>query len=163
MRYEAFISYSHAADASTAVALRRDLESFGRPLFRARALRVWRDSASLEMTAELLAGLHQALDDSKYLPVLLSPEAARSTWIQDEIEYFVGRRSPRDLGLVPTHGKTPWTDPGCMPGDDQCAVSPQLHALVTRGGDVPRVIDLRPFVRVDGRLRRRDRRLARAS
>ena len=45
--YTAFISYSHAVDGRLAPALQSALHGFAKPWYRLRALRVFRDQASL--------------------------------------------------------------------------------------------------------------------
>jgi hypothetical protein len=48
--YDAFISYSHAADGQLAPALQTGLQPLGKPWHRRRALRVLRDKTSLSAT-----------------------------------------------------------------------------------------------------------------
>src|SRR5215472_1003596 len=48
--YKAFVSYSHAADAALASALQAALQGFAKPLYKLRAMRLFRDEASLPMT-----------------------------------------------------------------------------------------------------------------
>ncbi len=47
---DAFISYSHAADGKLAAALQQALHRFAKPLFKLRAIRVFRDETTLGMT-----------------------------------------------------------------------------------------------------------------
>src|SRR5438046_627313 len=65
--YDAFLSYSHASDAQTVRELRASIESFGRPLLRARSFLVWHDRASLSMTDALWHEIAAALDQSRSL------------------------------------------------------------------------------------------------
>ena len=51
--YDAFVSYSHAADGRLAPALQRGLQSLAKPWYRRRALRVFRDETSLSASPEL--------------------------------------------------------------------------------------------------------------
>ena len=53
MPYDAFISYSHAADQRLAAALQRGLERLGRAPYQPRALHIFRDDTSLEASPEL--------------------------------------------------------------------------------------------------------------
>jgi hypothetical protein len=46
-RYDAFISYSHAKDRPLAIALQGVIQTLGKPWFRRRSLRVFRDEGSL--------------------------------------------------------------------------------------------------------------------
>ena len=47
MLYNAFISYSHAADGKLAPELQRALHQFAKPWYRQRTLRIFRDKTSL--------------------------------------------------------------------------------------------------------------------
>ena len=53
-RYDAFISYSHHSDARLAPLLQAGLHRFAKPWYRMRAVRVFRDEASLAATLVLL-------------------------------------------------------------------------------------------------------------
>ena len=48
--YDAFISYSHAKDKPVAAALQSAVQKLGKPWYRQRALRVFRDDTSLSAT-----------------------------------------------------------------------------------------------------------------
>lgn len=83
--YDAFISYSHAADGQLAPALQAGLQSLGKPWYRRRALRVFRDKTSLSASPELWPSIEHALATSRYFVLLASPEAARSRWVDQEV------------------------------------------------------------------------------
>ena len=51
--YEAFISYSHAADGRLAPTLQTGLHRFAKPWYRLRAMRVFRDETTLATSPEL--------------------------------------------------------------------------------------------------------------
>jgi hypothetical protein len=74
--YDAFISYSHAADGRLAPAIQTALQSIGKPWYRRRALRVFRDTTSLAATPELWPTIERALERSRYFVLLASPESA---------------------------------------------------------------------------------------
>ena len=63
--YDAFISYSHQLDKELAIRLQRSLERFAKPWYRVRALRVFRDDASLSANANLWASIQAAMEASK--------------------------------------------------------------------------------------------------
>jgi tetratricopeptide (TPR) repeat protein len=97
-RYWAFISYSHH-DARSAAALQRALETYrvphrliGRstPLGEVPAYLkpVFRDRSELQAGADLTATVREALTASRYLIVVCSPSAARSSWVNREISEF---------------------------------------------------------------------------
>src|SRR5687767_1609322 len=103
--YAAFISYSHAADGKLAPALQRGLHSFARPWFRLRALRVFRDEASLSANPGLWSSIEGALAKSEFFILLASPEAARSPWVGREAAYWVQHKSPETFLIVLTDGE----------------------------------------------------------
>src|SRR5262249_12689874 len=88
-RYDAFISYSHKADARLAWALERHLKKFAKPWYRLRAVTVFRDESSLSVTAPLWPTIVGNLDDSRYLIVLASATAAASKWVRREICHWI--------------------------------------------------------------------------
>ena len=51
--YAAFVSYSHAKDKPIAAALQSVVQKLGKPWYRRRALRVFRDDTSLSATPHL--------------------------------------------------------------------------------------------------------------
>jgi len=94
-RYEAFISYSHD-DERRARRLHTWLEQYRIPrrlisehgFPSDRLLPVFRDQDELASSADLTASLVTALEESRNLIVLLSPSAARSRWVNEEIRRF---------------------------------------------------------------------------
>ena len=78
-RFAAFISYNRKADGHLARALQGALHSFAKPWYRVRALRVFRDDASLSASPGLWASVQQALDNSEFLILLASPEPGSTT------------------------------------------------------------------------------------
>ncbi len=53
MAFDAFTSYSHAADGQLAPALQRAIQRLAKPWYRARALRVFRDESALSANPHL--------------------------------------------------------------------------------------------------------------
>jgi WD40 repeat protein len=138
--YDAFISYSHAADGRLAPALQLALHRFARPWYRVRALRVFRDDASLPATAALWESLERALSSSRYFILLASPRAAASPWVDREVRWWLEHRSPATLLLVLTEGGLSWD--GAAGDFDRrlsTAVPPALHGVFP---DEPRHVDL---------------------
>ncbi len=109
MSYDAFISYSHSTDGELAPAIQSALHRFAKPFYRLRAVRVFRDVASLSATPKLWSKIEQALAESRYFIVLASPSAAKSRWVSDEIEYWLKHKSPDSLLLVVTEGDIEWS------------------------------------------------------
>ena len=62
--YDAFISYSHAADARLATALEHGLERLARPWNRLRAMSVFRDETDLTLNPDLWGMISGRLDRS---------------------------------------------------------------------------------------------------
>ena len=108
MLYKAFISYSHAADGKLAPALQAGLHRFARAWYRLRAVRVFRDKTSLAVTPGLWPAIERALDGAEYFILLASPGAARSAWVEREIDHWLTGRLPSTLLLVLTEGELAW-------------------------------------------------------
>ena len=68
--YDVFISYSHATERPVAIALQKALSQFAKPWYKLRALRAFRDDASLSANAALWPAIQKALDDSKHFLLL---------------------------------------------------------------------------------------------
>ena len=60
--YDAFISYSHAKDKAVASALQSAVQKLGKPWYRRRALRLFRDDTSLSATPGLWPTIENALN-----------------------------------------------------------------------------------------------------
>jgi tetratricopeptide (TPR) repeat protein len=115
-RYWAFISYS-STDKSMARWLHRAIENYGIParLTRHRTpsgdpapkhMRpVFRDRTELPAAADLSHEIETALSASRYLIVICSPHAARSKWVNTEIEMFRRLRGPEHVFAVIVDGK----------------------------------------------------------
>ncbi len=142
--YDAFISYSHAADDLLAPRLHAALQRFAKPWWKRRALRIFRDEASLAANPHLWGSITDALDDSAWFVLLMSPEAARSEWVNKEVEYWLEHRDPERIIPVLTDGEFAWVD-----GDVVSDAAPP--ALVGALPDEPRWVDLR-FARSEEQL-----------
>ena len=70
--YDAFISYSHAKDKPIAAALQSAIQKLGKPWYRRRALRLFRDDTSLAATPHLWPMIEQALGQSRHFVLLAS-------------------------------------------------------------------------------------------
>ncbi|MCU1266154.1 MAG: toll/interleukin receptor protein [Acidobacteria bacterium] len=98
MKYWAFITYSHA-DARLAHRLHRVLETYQLPRALvgrhvdgretpARLTPIFLDRAELAGAPDLSQQIKEALEDSLALIVLCSPSAAKSDWVNREIQVF---------------------------------------------------------------------------
>ena len=108
MAYDAFISYSHAADQRLAAALERALQGFARPWNKRRALDIFRDEGNLNLSDHLWGSIQQALDTSRFFIYVASPQAAASHWVSKEIKYWIGHRERRRLIVLWTDGTLGW-------------------------------------------------------
>ena len=91
--FDAFISYSHR-DLSFGKWLQRKLETFSIPADmrgerpKGQRLRIFRDQTDLAGTG-LQDSLRRNLREAKYLIVLCSPSSAASSWVNEEVLYFI--------------------------------------------------------------------------
>ncbi|NUS01738.1 MAG: toll/interleukin-1 receptor domain-containing protein [Nonomuraea sp.] len=109
-RYDAFLSYAWEPDARLVTAVRDGLHRLARPWYRLRALRVFRDQASLPANSALGPSIESALAASRFLIVFLSPRAAASPWVAREIRYWLAYKSVETLRLVLSGGVLVWDD-----------------------------------------------------
>ncbi|MET8335791.1 TIR domain-containing protein [Streptosporangium canum] len=108
LTYDAFISYSHSHDSLLGRVLQERLQRFAKPWHRMRALRVFRDQASLAANPGLWASIEAALSSSEWLILLVSPDAAGSIWVERELAWWLEHRSAQRLLLVSTGGGLVW-------------------------------------------------------
>ena len=108
--YNAFISYSHAADGKLAPALEKALQRFGIPWWKKRVLNIFRDEASLSASPHLWSNITAALDNSTYLIYMASPQSASSRWVKQEIEYWLEHKSLDTLLIALTDGDISWNE-----------------------------------------------------
>jgi WD40 repeat protein len=139
--YDAFVSYSHAADGRLAPALQAGLQSLAKPWYRRRALRVFRDKTSLSATPKLWPAIEQALAQARYFVLLASPEAARSPWVDREIRWWRAHRGRDTVLIVLTDGKLVWDESiGDFDSDETNAIPSGLRGWFTAE---PPWVDLR--------------------
>jgi len=142
--YDGFISYSHAADDLLAPRLQAGLQRFAKPWWKRRALRIFRDESSLSANPHLWSSITDALDLAEWFVLLLSPEAAESPWVNNEVEYWLANKDTDKIIPVLTDGEFGWAD-GDVTGD---AFPPALAGAFS---DEPRWVDLR-FARTEEQL-----------
>ena len=154
--YDAFISYSHAADGTLAPAVQQGLEMLAKPIYQRRALRVFRDQTSLSVTPALWPTIQQALEASRYFILLASPTAAQSPWIDQELAWWMRHREPETLLIVLTAGTIAWDQEN---GDFEWRSTDALpKRLSSWFREEPLWVDLR-WAREASRLSHRDPRL----
>jgi TIR domain-containing protein len=145
--YDAFVSYSHAADGKLAPALRNGLLRFGTPwgplrwTNPVRSLRVFQDQASLSANPALWATIERALAASDWFILLATPQSAQSPWVEKEVDFWRLHKSPEGLLIVQTDGDIAWDHDK---NDFDWAKTTALpRRLSTVFADEPRWIDAR--------------------
>ena len=108
MKYNAFISYSHAADQKLAPSIQQALERIAKPWYKIRNLNIFRDESTLSATPHLWENIQTSLEKSEYFILLASPLAAQSVWVQKEIQYWLDHKSLNNLIIVLTDGDSSW-------------------------------------------------------
>jgi tetratricopeptide (TPR) repeat protein len=146
--YDAFISYSHARDVSIASRLQSQMQRLGKPWYRLRALRIFRDDTSLSASPSLEPSLLVALGQTRYLILLASPEAAQSKWVHDEVEFWLEHKGTDTLLLAMSAGELAWDSNA---GDFEWSEHTPLPVnLKGKFRYEPRWIDVRDFRDADG-------------
>ncbi len=141
--YDAFISYSHAEDRPVAAALQSIIQKLGKPWYRRRSLRVFRDDTSLSASPHLWESIEEALNGSRFLVLLASHRAAASPWVTKEVAWWLEHKGIETLLIGLTEGDLPW-DPET--GDFIWSEKTPLPAILKRRFTAdPRWIDLRPY------------------
>ena len=108
--YDAFISYSHAADSRLAPALQRGLQRLTRAWYQRQALRIFRDQTSLAANPDLYATIERELRESRHFVLLASPGAAQSPWVGREIRFWQEHRERETFLIALTDGVIRWDD-----------------------------------------------------
>ena len=141
MVYQAFISYSHAADGKLSPAIQSALHHFAKGWYQLRAIRVFRDKTNLSVNPGLWGAIEQALSSAEYFLLLASPRAAQSPWVQREVEWWIAHKSVEKLLIVLTDGDLAW-DSRCGDFDWNCT-SALPRILRGQFKEEPLYIDLR--------------------
>jgi WD40 repeat protein len=152
MRFDGFISYSHAADGKLAPAVHRGLHRLARPWHRRQALWIFRDRTGLSVTPGLWSSIQKALDSSEWFVLLASPAAAKSPWVNREIEYWIATKPAGRILPVVTDGEWRWDAERGDMSADSTAVPDVLRGVFA---EEPLFLDLR-WVHDDRQLNLRD-------
>src|ERR1700739_4172413 len=124
--YDAFLSYTHR-DRPVVSGIQKGLHHIGRRLGQLRALRVFRDDTDLTASPDLWGRITDALDRSRFFIVTLSPVAAQSYWVNEEIGYWLAHRGREQLMLVLAAGRLVWDrDAECFDARVSDAAPPVL-------------------------------------
>ncbi|MGI5526861.1 hypothetical protein ACQEVX_05340 [Streptomyces syringium] len=152
--YDAFMSYSQLVGEKTAPALQRAIETFAKPWYRRRGLRVFRDTTHGNATSDLWGTLESALSNSSAFILMASPQAAQSYWVNREVEWWLRNRELSSLYIVLVAGELTWDAKRGEFNPDRSASLPSI--LVRAFPSVPWWVDLRD-TRVERLKVRRDR------
>ena len=105
-KYDAFISYRHLSpDKPIAIRLQKLLETYTPPKgavgqngqpnpaarqnqLKPRKLHLFRDESELPTSNDLGADIQSALEQSRFLAVICSPQFEKSKWCMQEVTYF---------------------------------------------------------------------------
>jgi tetratricopeptide (TPR) repeat protein len=151
-RYAAFISYSHR-DRKWAEWLHRGIENFRVPKELLIAMQadgsvlpplrpVFLDRAELPSSSDLAATVRAALQESAFLIVICSPQAAQSRWVNEEIRTFKALGRDQNILCLIVSGR-----PSSSLGDAQHADNCFPEALRFRvdAGEVTRLAAPEPL------------------
>jgi tetratricopeptide (TPR) repeat protein len=157
-RYLAFISYSHR-DAAEARWLHRALEGFKIPsTVRAagaadgipeRLSPIFMDRAELSSSSDLSKAVIEALEASRSLVVICSPDAARSKWVDDEVRRFKALGRSANIFCLIVGGRASYPLTGDLP-EDLCFPRALVHevdgggAIPAQRAPAPSAADIRP-------------------
>lgn len=154
-RFDAFISYSHAADGRLAPAVQRALERLATPWYRRRGLHLFRDRTGLSVNPSLWSAICDAMDDARWFVLFASPESAGSAWVNREVGRWCDTHSADRLLVVVTGGEWVWDEAaGDLDWERSTAAPPALHG---RFREEPLYLDLRWAKDVDTLDRRHSR------
>jgi WD40 repeat protein len=143
VKYNAFISYSHAGDREFAPTLHSTIEKLGKPWYRRRATRAFLDQTDLAANPGAWTKILAALQNSEFFILLATPKAIDSKWVAKELDYWLTTRPVENLLIGLTDGAIYWDD-NTKDFDWKCttALPPQLSRRFT---NEPLWADFRQF------------------
>lgn len=107
--YDGFISYPHSErDLKITRILQHALHGFAKPWYRMRAVRLYRDETNLGARPDLWGTIEAALDQSRFLLLIASPDAAKSFWVNREVAHWLETKGQSSILIVLTHGRLVW-------------------------------------------------------
>ncbi len=108
MKYNAFISYSHSQDAVLAPSLEESLEKFAKPIFKRRALNIFRDSNDLSVSPNLWSKIEEGLAQSEYFIFFASAASSKSHYCKEEVKYWLSHKNVDHMLIALTDGDLIW-------------------------------------------------------
>ncbi|MCW3157353.1 TIR domain-containing protein [Micropruina sonneratiae] len=107
-QWDAFISYARSASTLEAQKLQTAIQTFAKPWYRLRTVRVFRDDSSMSANPGLWSTIEEGLREARWLVVLLSPAAARSEYVANEIGWWLRHKDAAGILLVHDEGTLGW-------------------------------------------------------
>lgn len=140
MRYAAFLSYRHETLPRFVKQFELALKTYAKPLLEP-PLKIFRDENHLVPGIDLSALIQSALAESEFLILLASPEAAKSSWVRQELAYWCGdlRRSEK-LIIVLLAGTMEMTEAGGVDWGQTDALPATLEPYIK---SMPLYVDMR--------------------
>ena len=143
-RFLAFISYSHANE-EWGKWIQKSLETFRVPSKLAgqsneygktpeKVFPVFRDRDELSASSELSDSIQEALEDTRFLLVICSREAAKSQWVNQEIKLFKSFAGAKRVLCLIVGGEPHASDP------DQECFPEAVKYEVTRNGELTDIL-----------------------
>ncbi len=122
-QWDAFISYARSASTLEAQKLQTAIQTFAKPWYRLRAVRIFRDDSSMSASPALWSSIELGLQQARWLVVLLSQAAARSEYVAAEIRWWLQHKDSSSILLVHDDGTLSWdrqrndfsADADCVP------------------------------------------------
>jgi hypothetical protein len=107
--WDGFISYRHD-DSATKLAenLQYAIHRFAKPFYQLRAVSLFRDETNLGIEPQLWPTIQSALDTSRYLLLLASPQAAKSYWVEREVSYWLSTKGSANILVLVASGQIGW-------------------------------------------------------
>ena len=107
--WDGFISYRHD-DSETKLAekLQYAIHRFAKPFYQPRAVNLFRDETNLSIEPQLWPIIQSALDTSRYLLLLASPQAAKSSWVEREVSYWLSTKGSANILVLVARGQIGW-------------------------------------------------------
>ncbi|HTH05958.1 MAG TPA: hypothetical protein VL916_08810, partial [Ilumatobacteraceae bacterium] len=139
-RYDAFISYNHAADDRLAPAVESGLQRLAKPWYQLRAMSVYRDVSDTGLSPSLWGTVQQRLAECGWLILFACPESAASPWVEREVTHWCDTKGIDHLLVVQTGGELVWDAKQRCYGAATTALSPTLARRFT---SEPKYLDLR--------------------
>jgi WD40 repeat protein len=140
--FDAFVSYSRRASTTLATDLQAAVERFAKPWYRLRAVRVFRDDASMSANPALWSSIERGLTEAEWFVLLASPLAAQSEYVARELAWWREHKSGDRILIVLEEGVDLVWDRAANDFDFDVTDSLPL-ALSGAYAEEPRWVDLR--------------------